>query len=366
MVTITIIQPTAVMAKKAKKKSSISKKSKQLRPQTSAIRRLKSSGFVKDKYILNLDDIRRWKLPSGARLTPNQRHKFELLDTCSRDELFKRLNIYIHNPSSFTFPQGSITEWKPPPFIKSLLASIRQRNINDWKKVKNIYIKLVQFYASMDKLVYTRKVYRYLKNVKNTEDIVTMDTPKKPVYIIDTLNKCSHVYEASTIRKIIENRICLSDHMFPTPQSPRNPLTNTIFTRGQLMSIILQCKHYEQTSWILDALWKCECELYRFKTRFKQPLKVHAIEAFFRGDAGSYKETVVDFFEYYAIDHELPDSKINLFSYEFDSNRSSFFIREWVNLTRRFYIAKELNDTLEAACIQRDVMKLLVKSYVVL
>jgi len=309
----------------------------------------------------------RWPVPSGSKLTESQISKFQSLDTCKNTrELFSKLNTNIHC-NRFEFPLNkTVEEWNPPMIIKSILTSIKQKRANEWKKIKNIYIKLVKFKNIVTKIEKIRLPYISLKNLKNTEDLVTMEIPRKAVVFLDLSGRCSYIFEASTIRKVIENRILLCDYMFSLSMSPVNPYTNAPLTRGQLFSIIHQCKMHGEFSWIMDRLWNCECDFELFLLKFKQPIKLLAIENFFKGNVNKYRETVIDYFESIAYAEDMPSEKMRAFSRVFNTHADSPIIYDWIKLTRRYYIATELRDITDLASISRDSDTLLKRTYIVL
>ena len=111
------------------------------------------------------------------------------------------------------------------------------------------------------------------------------------------------------------------------------------------MSIIKQCKEMGEFSWILDRLYASDADLKLFIVRFRQPLKILAIENHFKGSIYKFKDEVIDFFQVEADRSDLPDDKVDLFIQRFENRPDCKFLREWINLTRDLYIAKELQDT---------------------
>ena len=205
-----------------------------------------------------------------------------------------------------------------------------------------------------------------LKNLKNTEDPVTLEAPKKLVQVMDFPRRISYIFEASTIRKTIEARITLSDYMFPNPLSPINPFTNEAFTRGQLISMIQQCKAHGEYNWIFDRLLASECDLALFCTQFRQPIKILAIENHFKGPLYKFKDEVLDYFQAEADREELPDDKVDEFVARVKYRQGCPFVKQWVVLTRDFYIAKELQDPVMMIQIATRTSQLITKAYYIL
>jgi hypothetical protein len=183
-----------------------------------------------------------------------------------------------------------------------------------------------------------------MKKQINTEDIVTMEVPKKPVYVINYTERCTYVYEAETMRRSINTKLLMSDWMFETPQYPVNPLSNEPFTTGQLLSIYNQMKEYGSFSWIFDRFKACTFNLKLFKLRFKQQLKIEAIESHFKNEHVNSKETIFDFFETNAIIQGISDNNIEKFKTFYTLYPNSINNIKLKPLVMRYYIAVELND----------------------
>ena len=211
------------------------------------------------------------------------------------------------------------------------------------------------------KLVYTWRVNKCIRNVKNTEDPVTLDVPKKPIYIIDFKQGLSYIYEASTLRRTIEDKLLYSEYMFPESKKPINLLSNQPFTYGQLLSIMYQCRAYGEFSWVLDRFKSCDCDMRIFKLKFKQMLKIHAIESHFKNYKDS-RDSVVDYFESQAELSNILFNKVDDFSelYSVNTTRVHQYILKWITLTKRYYIALELNDSFERVLVGIDSDRLIL------
>jgi hypothetical protein len=319
----------------------------------------------------------RWELPPGLKVTKQVRNKFKQLETYYPCIVMNKLKSYI---KGYTYMFNSlpyhintdvigdviINTWTPPESVELFIKENKDIDINEWKVVKGIYIRLFKIRRFINGIVNIWRIRKSMKNVKNIEDPVTLEIPKKCVHIIDFPKKISYIYEASTIRKIIESRIIQSDYMFPCPLEPVNPFTNEGFTRGQLFSIISQCKKHGEFSWILDRLYASDCNINAFVIRFRQPLKLIAIETHFKGSIYKYKDEVCDYFQIEAERDDLPDDIIDKFILMVDNKPQYPFIVEWINLTRDLYIAKELNDIIMLSYIGIRGRNLIAKAYYLL
>ena len=309
----------------------------------------------------------RWKLPLGLDVSDQIRNTFQVFETIAAPQVFTSIlaslkqislsNCFLMNTkpvqdwNALCIYSNSNT-WKPPGSVISAIQRFHMTQENIIKRVKKIYIDLYNFTKQIKKLVHIHRIYKSLENVKNTVDPVTLDVPLKAVHVLDYLNRLSYVYEASTLRKTIENRLLFSDYMFPEPKPPVNLLSNKPFTRGQLFSIIYACRAHGEFSWALDRFMKaCDCRLDIFQMRFKQDLKVEAIHYYFKNQKDNVKDTIIDYFESYVnklyIDDRVIDKFINLYDIYVEKKRSYPYIHQWLNLTKRYYIAAELRDLLE-------------------
>ena len=304
----------------------------------------------------------RWQIPPGIPVSPSIRYKFSQFERSPMTSVINEINIYIKRPTSFININYNISTWKPPKQIVSAIQSYRDLQINEYKKVKCIYLKIFKFIRMFKKLIYVWRIRNCMRNVKNSVDPVTLDVPLKPVYIIDFKQKLSYVYEASSLRKTIENKILFSDYMFPDPKEPINVWSNQPFTYGQLISIISQCKKYGEFSWVLDRFKTYNCNLKLFEKVFKQQLKLEAINSHFK-DSKDTKESVIDFFESQASISSLTDNMINSFTTLYNRQTTlrgvHSYIKKWIVLTKRYYIATELKDSSELFNVKIESNRLL-------
>ena len=301
----------------------------------------------------------RWQIPSGIKTSNSLIAKFTSLDTYASAIVLHKLKFLVietshtFNPlalSSYDYKYDLLgshlqESWVPDENVRNYIQAYRNNEVREWKLVRNIFLRIFKVRRFLSGLIHRWRIAKCLKNVKNTEDPVTLEVPKKLVRVLDFPKRISYIYEATTLRKTIELRISQSDYMFPNPLDPINPFTNESFTRGQIMSIIKQCKQHGEFSWILDRLYASEADLKLFIIRFRQPLKILAIENHFKGSIYKYRDEVIDFFQVEADRGELPDDKVDKFIQRVDDRPECKFVREWVNITRDLYIAKELQDT---------------------
>jgi len=280
----------------------------------------------------------RWSIPKSSHVSDSIKYKFSLLDTTtSFREIKFKIAEYIRN-LRFTFLDDE--QWTPPQ-----IPSFYKKQETEWKKVRALYSRLFKLRDVLETLVLNWQIKKCIRNCKNTEDPVTMDLPKNPVRVIDFKNRLSFVYEAASLKRVIENRLLFSDYMFPEPKIPVNLLTNQPFTYGQLISIINQCKSYGYVSWIIQSFKESSVNLELFLFHNKQKLKVEAIKAYFKKPSYCLREVVIDYFNLEAEDCELPTQQISRFIEAYDTNPEMPIIQQWIAITRDLYISRELNES---------------------
>ena len=306
----------------------------------------------------------RWKLPLGLNLTWRERHKFGLLETCSPEDFSK---VYHDLMVAYSFEnRATVIHYFPlcPVSIK-FLNSIRDRERAEWLKVKRIYYKLFRF-AKVARVAMRRRIRKIcLRNSVNTDDIATMEAPKMPVYVLNLERKKSYVYEASTLRKAINQRLLMSEYMFAEPRDPINILSNEPFTYSQCISIYYQLKSYGMCSWVFELFKKYNFNMAKFQTYCSQQLKISAIDNHFKNEDFGCFETVYDFFTVIADGMALEEPYIREFKQAYLKNYTDLppYIQSWKDITYRKYMAQIVNDDVTVDKIMVECIDLLKKIY---
>lgn len=286
----------------------------------------------------------RWRIPDCIQASQSVRYKFSMLETVfTFREIKLRVSENIRN-MKFRFDSLPSQQWKPPQSVTSHITSFYAKQENEWNKVRAIYYRLFKFRQALVPLIFRWQIKKCIKNKKNTEDPVTLEYPLKPVTILDFKKRMSFVFEASSLKKVIENRLLYSDYMFPEPLVPLNMLTNEPYSIGQLISIANQCKKYGEYSWMLDSLVSHGGDVMLFSIYNKQKLKLEAINSFFKKSTYVIREAVIDFFNLEAEMSDLPSAQISRFTTAYDTKPEMAIVQSWIGVTRDYYIGKELND----------------------
>lgn len=304
----------------------------------------------------------RWEIPSGIQVTQSVRFKFEKCSACNISEVFSK--IHMESTQNVYNLQGYANAWNlfnsdfsKIPKIKAYLTSLRDKDANEWKKVAHIYHRLFKVVRFMNKLVSMRRISLCFKKQINTEDIVTLEIPKMPVYVVSFSKRCTYVYEAETLRRTINNKLLTSEWMFENPQHPLNILSNEPLTMGQMVSIYSQLKSYMKFSWVFDRFKACEFNLKSFRTRFRPQLKIEAIESHFRNELENSRETLIDFFEANAAEYRMSDDQITKFRDFFYLCPNSQYAQSLKAMAKRHYIAYELRDIASVALISLEIKR---------
>ena len=308
----------------------------------------------------------RWFIPWARKVRPSVRYKFESLCTYGRAEVFNKIrenriqslfNISGY-PNRLMMMAGI---WQPPPFITKMVQSIRDRHREDWKQVLLLYKSVFRFADMFNKLKHYTKVTKCMKNTVNQEDPVTLEIPKKPVYVLNFQGRCSYVYEANSLRRVMENRLLACYWMFVEPKPPNNLLSNEEFTMGQYVSIMRQLKEYREFSVAIARFRDAEFDLSKFEKRNMQYLKVSAVERHFKDEPATSRTTVIEFIKAMTIGRSVEPKKLEAFLRAYDINKEYSYLKQWIRITKRYYISKELNDLDDLDDLYEDARLLAVK-----
>lgn len=300
----------------------------------------------------------RWFIPAPTKLSYGEIYKFGLLDTCKKNTFNKMYNDAKTN-NTFIFYTYHPINTVLGNNILATAKSWQARQDNEWRRVRVLYSKLFKFKQMINRLIHQRRYRRCIQNTVNTDDVVTMEIPKKPVYIVSLNYGHSYVYEASTLRKTINARLLHSDYMFVNVCEPLNLLSNEPFTYIQYISLYYQLKAYGMCSLTLELFKSCGFDLERFERRHSQHLKISAIDNHFKNEEDLVFETVYDYFTASADALDIIEGYIAAFKRDFNFKRPTPYVKLWINITRRKYIAEAQFDSRELVVVERETDKLL-------
>ena len=186
--------------------------------------------------------------------------------------------------------------------------------------------------------------YRTAKLRKaNTEDIFTIEVPKRPVFIVDWPSKQKYAFEAHTLMKDITCRLMTNDGLFENPQNPRNPFTNQPLTQSQIISVwnsISSAGIYTSSAFTLFR--KARYSLVRFSLENANYLKCNALSKTMKDTSCyDYRDRMADFIAY-AYDQESLDCRINAYHYAMINYPSLPLLKRWSELCYKYYEARIL------------------------
>ena len=246
-----------------------------------------------------------------------------------------RFHPGIYKMGTYIFPE--LTRGKQVP-----------RSMSDWWNLDTIvqarkYLPpIYKLRLAFMKLLHHWR-FKHLQ-IANTEDIVTMDPPKKPVYIVNWKSKTAHVFEASTLMRDITERLLHHDGFFEESAEPRNPFTNSPLTQAQMISLWNQISLSGiPTSTAFSAFRQARWNLKTFEAEYAAMLKLNALRKTMRNPAHyDYIDRMVDFIQYV---YETKSEMCDLFLYKdaVKYKNSHSIIRGWETLCKLYYEASILH-----------------------
>lgn len=113
----------------------------------------------------------------------------------------------------------------------------------------------------------------------NTTDPITLEGFKQPVSFPSFQQRKVYTFEAGSFIKHCHKKLLLNDGQIPTPQIPKNPLTNEAFSLSQIMGLLYQCRELCKTSWAVEAFIACQYDMTTFLAVHSKPLRMQAIRS---------------------------------------------------------------------------------------
>jgi hypothetical protein len=249
----------------------------------------------------------------------------------------KERNIYIEKYFPFHSPFAGMAQ-EIPQFIIS-----KEPYSEIWSKEKSLAIrssvcKIVRFRFLFRKFLHKWRFSRI--KMANTDDLVTSEPPKKPVYIVDWARRQAHVFEAQTLMKDITARLHHHDGLFEDPQPPRNPFTNTPFTLNQTISVWNSISEAGiAVSSPFTLFRKSRFSYVRFLDENSLYLRLNAHRKTFQEESSyDYKERMLDFI-HLCYNAETLEYNAAAFSYILFNKPKNHVIQKWKHLCEKYYEA---------------------------
>lgn len=111
----------------------------------------------------------------------------------------------------------------------------------------------------------------------NEVDPITMDSIVEPIQFPSFSHRKIYSFEAKPFAKHIHNSLIHNDGHIPDALTPKNPLTNEVFSLPQLMSLISQARAYGHTSWAIEGFIASRYDLTTFMIIHSKSLRLHAL-----------------------------------------------------------------------------------------
>jgi len=291
----------------------------------------------------------RWKIPEKwSSSSSTLKLKFDKIcsspDMC---DIINRVKEYIFDDPLAFLHLSPNPEFSTPPLLLDCMRRFTYREKSEWKTILHICLSLKRISKYLSLFAYRFKVNKARNHVINTHDVVTMELPVKPIYVVDMKQKCTYVYEASTLEKSMTRRLLTSDYMFVNPQEPKNLLSNEPFRLGQNIAVFNALKAQGYMTWVLDRYRLAKFNLAVFKHRNKQALKLEAISFHFRHQPDCSRETVLDFFEAKCQRKNMEYVYTLWFKNNFAKEKYHDYIHKWIFLARQYYEYIELNEPIK-------------------
>ena len=234
-------------------------------------------------------------------------------------------------------------------------------------RMKSITIRKAIARVLRARLVF-RKLLHHMRvkhlKVANTEDIFTMEAPKKLIELVDWQSKQKYHFEAATLMKDITCRLMSYDGFFQDPQQPRNPFTNLPFTQGQAISIWNSISSAGiPVSVAFTAFRLARYNLEIFSLHNSPLLKLNALKNTMKDQKSYYyRERLVDFITF-CYSEEIVACSLAPFNYCISNYPNHPQLCRWAKLCHEFYEAEILysNDTDRLLKIKDYILDLTVK-----
>lgn len=248
---------------------------------------------------------------------------------------FTERYMYIERHFPITSPFAGIPT--PPPLLSYPIDTIN----GSWSKDKSFAIRranaLIMKYRMAFRKLLHHMIFRKLAKA-NTEDLVTCEKPKKPVYITDWINRKIYIFEAQTLMKDITERLLHHDGFFEDTQEPRNPFTNLPLTYSQKISVWNSISVAGIPVSSAFTLFRHSRFLVKkFIYENIQFLRVNSLRKTLReANSFDYRERMIDFIEHcYSV--ESADCSVHSFIHALSKYPNHRLIKQWARLCEKYY-----------------------------
>ncbi len=192
----------------------------------------------------------------------------------------------------------------------------------------------------------------------NTEDVVTMEVPKQPVYIYDWTARTKYVFEAASLFRGIRACLTLHHDLIPTPKAPINPFTNQPLTLGQLHFTLAALRAAGYADWTTEMLRAGTYEIDTFKRRANTQLRVSALNHLFADTADEgYVDLLYDFIDFCHDDVGAEMERKDVWEWMIQNRPNYIRIQTWRGYCFQYYHGLITESSEAFLNIKRKIMR---------
>jgi hypothetical protein len=185
------------------------------------------------------------------------------------------------------------------------------------------------------KRLYVAYLMKKMK-LKNEVDPITLEAPNQCVTLYEHSNRSIFQFEARELLRDFQSRLLTHDDLFPTPQTLRNPLTNTSLTLGQTLSLYSQITSFGYSHWTLECFRDAKFKLPLYLRDNQRKLRLYALKDLLKTPSGMY--FLLDFIEaQHDVYKKLFDERTYRWALENNKCQSMERIRSWKSMCYTFY-----------------------------
>lgn len=322
---------------------------RRLQPTRPRPRRTEYRGPQKSlSYEVNFVRPPTWLLVPKHRMLPEIARAFEFIPYG-----FKNAYLYSKDTgtspfikSKFKLPKGLTLNYTPfaqhiPLFPKTFMSVVRFNQRLRW---------------TFKRLIQRWRVARLRQ--ANTEDVVTLEVPKNPVYIYDWPNRTKYLFDANTLFRGIRTSLLQAQELFPTPMMPKNPYTNQPLSVAQLHFALNDLRALGKADWVTETLRAAKYEIDIFKRRNNTALRLAALNGLFgKPSDDAYIDHLYDFIEFSHEDAEAEMKRKDVWAWAIEHKHDHVRIQGWRSLCYSYYKALVTLNPDDFAKVKETVME---------
>lgn len=172
----------------------------------------------------------------------------------------------------------------------------------------------------------------------NTEDVVTMEAPKSPIWVYDWTNRTKYVFEAATLFKGFRTSLTLSEGLFPTPQSPKNPFTNQPLSYAQVHFTMNALRATGFADWVTESYRAHSYDVELYRKRCHTMLRTTALKRLFADQKSEeYTDLLYDFIDFCHDNAEVEMERKDVWEWMIQNRPDYCRIQAWRSACYKYY-----------------------------